>query len=141
MSFRVGRYVYWHDRTTKVLSGKRTRGWLLELLRLRPVTPTHSYGAFSKETAMIKETSDIKNKCTSRGRRPVGFGGLISTDTPITNTLLTRLGRHKPVLLRGYQTTKMGCKCSDAHLQPRIARGWTLDLVSIGPSRIFNWDK
>ena len=59
----------------------RSRDWLLELLRLRRVTPTHSYRAFSKDTAMIKETSDIKNKCTSRGSRPVRFGRLISTAT------------------------------------------------------------
>ena len=89
---------------------------------------------------MIKETSDIKNKCISRGSRPVRFGGLISTGTLTANTLLTRLGRQKPVRLRGYQTTNTGCKCSDTNPQPRIARGWAPDLVSIGPSRIFNWD-
>ena len=141
MGFRVGRCVYCHYRTIKVLSGGRARGWLLELLRLRPVTLSHSYEAFSKETAMIKEASDIKNKCTSRGSRPVRFGRLISTTTLITNALFTRLGRQKPVPLRGYQTTKMGCKCSDPHPQPRIARIWTPDLVSIGPSRIFDWNK
>jgi hypothetical protein len=81
--FRVGLFVYCQARTTKVLNGKRARGsWFVELLLLRPVTPVHSYEVFSKDSAMLKETSNLKNKYKGPSGRPVKLGGFISAVAP-----------------------------------------------------------
>ena len=72
---------------------------------------------------MIKENSNLKNECIGCSRHPVRFDCLIGDGAPITNTSLTRLGGHKPVRLRRYQTINIRYKHWNIYLGPHIARG------------------